>query len=93
MKGRIIMRSKKLRGKKRRMRNLKFFIPKGQYCYGYREDGKWVHPCPFLRFDKSKHHQENGICEAFKLRDTGELFGGLLWDLVKECNVNEDYDN
>ncbi|PLR72274.1 hypothetical protein [Bacillus sp. UMB0728] len=83
-------RSKKLRGKKRRMRNLEAHIPKGMYCYGYRPDGKWVHPCPFLRFDKTKHYQENGICEAFKLRD--DTYGGLLWDMVKECNVNDEYE-
>ncbi|MGD7047014.1 hypothetical protein FZC83_02100 [Rossellomorea marisflavi] len=83
-------RSKKLRGKNRRMRNLEAHIPKGHYCYGYREDGKWVHPCPFLRFNKHEHHQSNGICEAFELRDDHN--GGLLWDWVKECSVNDEYD-
>ena len=83
-------RSKKLRGKKRRLRKLEFFIPKGHYCYGYRQDGKWIHPCPFLRFDKTKHHQEHGICEAFKIRDSA--YGGLLWDWVKECGINDEFD-
>lgn len=83
-------RSKKLRGKKRRMRNLEAHIPKGVYCYGYRPDGKWVHPCPFLRMDNRKPIQESGTCEAFKLRD--DQGAGLLWDWVKECNINDEYD-
>lgn len=80
-------RSKKLRGKKRRLKNIEKFVPKGMYCYGFRTDGKHV-TCPFLRFDKKKHHQENGICEAFGTRD--DKYGGLLWDMVKECSINEE---
>lgn len=82
-------RSKKLRGKKRRMRNVEKYIPKGVYCYGYRPDGKHV-TCPFLRFDKTKHYQENGICEAFKMRDADHF--GLLWDMVKECGINDGWE-
>lgn len=84
-------RSKKLRGKKRRLKNIEKFVPKGMYCYGFRPDGKFVKPCPFLRFNKRKHYQENGICEAFKMRDG--IHWGLLWDMVKECNINEDWGN
>jgi len=80
-------RSKKLRGKKRRMRNVEAHIPHGHYCYGYRQDGKYVHPCPFLRFNKHQDRQANGICEAFNIRD--EYHTGLLWDWVKNCGVNE----
>lgn len=84
-------KSKKLRGKKRRMRNLEAHIPKGMYCYGYRADGKWVQPCPFLRFDYTKDRQSNGICEAFNMRDSFAN-GGLLWDMVKECGVNDGWE-
>lgn len=80
-------RSKKLRGKKRRMRNPEAFIPAGSYCYTRQTDGKLVR-CPFLRFDKNSHHQENGICEAFRIRDKDT--GGLLWDMVKECGIKDD---
>lgn len=84
---RKINRNKKLRGKRRRLKNIEYFVPKGMYCYGYRPDGKWVHPCPFLRFDKTKHYQENGVCEAFKYRDADGF--GLLWDWVKACDIND----
>lgn len=83
-------RSKKLRGKKRRMRNLEFFIPEGSYCYTRQADGKVVR-CPFLRFDKNSHHQDNGICEAFRMRDSQGTSGGLLWDSVKDCGINDDF--
>lgn len=81
-------RSKKLRGKKRRMRNLEAFIPAGGYCYTRQADGKLIR-CPFLRFDKNSHHQENGICEAFRIRDKDT--GGLLWDMVKECGIKDEW--
>lgn len=81
-------RSKKLRGKKRRMRNIEAHIPKGSYCYGFREDGKHVR-CPFWQIDPTKHYQENGICEAFNMRDYPD--GGLLWDMVKECGINDEW--
>jgi len=84
-------RSKKLRGKKRRLKNIEKYVPKGMYCYGFRPDGKYVHPCPFLRFDKKRESQSRGICEAFGIRD--DYHWGLLWDWVKECDVNEDWDN
>lgn len=83
-------RLKKVRGKKRLMRNIESVVPKGGYCYSVRADGKGIQVCPFLRYDKTKHHQENGICEAFKMRDSEGTSGGLLWDMVKECGVNED---
>src|SRR5690625_6665608 len=81
--------TKKMRGYKRRMKNIENHVPKGMYCYGYRKDGVWVHPCPFLKKNKSLHHQENGVCTAFNIRDTYEN-GGLLFDWVKECNINRD---
>ena len=83
-------RNKKLRGKKRKMKNLAFFVPNGMYCNGYRKDGKWVHPCPFLKIDRSKTYQENGVCEAFKIRDSEH--GTNLWDWVKECDINNEYE-
>lgn len=49
-----------------------------------------VVPCPFLRFDKNHHYQENGICEAFRMRDSEGTSGGLLWDMVKECGVKDE---
>lgn len=83
-----IKRSKKVRGKKRKIKNIENYVPIGMYCYGYRNDGKWVQ-CPFLSFNKNKEYQENGICAAFNMRDDHN--GGLLWDMVKECGVNEKH--
>lgn len=77
--------AKKKRGNKRRLKNLEYFIPQGCYCYTY-ETRK---PCPFYSIDKKQHHQSNGVCTAFNIRDSEDHMG-LLWDMVKECGVNEE---
>lgn len=62
-------------------------IPKGSYCYDYR-DGKEFR-CPHWSKDTSKPEQENGYCSYLGMGDW-DLGGGLLWDQVKECGINED---
>lgn len=76
-------------------------IPSGLYCYAVdevrmaaRNPGEpfYVIPCPFWSRDKNKPPQENGCCSFLKTNDE-ELNGGLLWDQVKECGINHDYED
>lgn len=77
-----------------------FEIPTGDYCYDIlgieREDGEIkinIRPCLYWHRMPDRNSQENGYCSFL---DTGDWEGeghGLLWDMVKECNVNtgDDY--
>jgi hypothetical protein len=60
-------------------------IPKGLYCY----DERGV--CPYWGRDTTKEQQESGYCALLGINDW-ESFG-LLWDQVKECNINMDEFN
>lgn len=77
-------------------------IPKGIYCYGV-QDGKRVR-CPYWSLRDDQPEQHNGYCSFLERGDwevkippdfpphfpTSCL--SLLWDAVKECGINEDYD-
>lgn len=80
----------KLRGKKRKFRNKEKLIPKGHYCYEWLGEDTGTRTCPFWRIDKKAHYQSEGVCLAFNMRD--DEYGGLLWDMVKECDVNDEID-
>lgn len=56
-------------------------IPKGIYCYD--ENGI----CPYWSKDYDREEQNNGYCQFLKMGDWNFPFG-LLWDQVKECDVN-----
>ncbi len=71
-------------------------IPKGLYCYklvqsknpsetGLPEQIK----CPHWKIDKDYDRQNNGFCALLNLGDW-EDSGSMLWDQVKECNINMD---
>jgi len=72
-------------------------IPKGLYCYEtlkYDEkSGKIlvIGRCPYWSYKEDKDSQECGYC-SFLERGDWEVTDGvsLLWDLVKECGINED---
>ena len=67
-------------------------IPRGMYCYtflGWSEDRYKVLPCPYWSIDKTKPPQENGYCHFLERGDWDLGGGGLLWDQVKECEINE----
>ena len=56
-------------------------IPYGSYCKN----------CPYWSLDKSKPYQRNGYCNFLERGDweIGEnSWDSLLWDKVKECNIN-----
>lgn len=61
------------------------WIPDGIYCYdstGYL--------CPFWHKDITKPHQENGYCHYLKMGDWESEYISLLWDMCKECDINDD---
>lgn len=74
-------------------------IPPGMYCYS-RERGSdpapgfahRVTPCPYWGRDADKRSQEEGYCAHLKAGDWEEDGTFLLWDMVKECGVNDDLD-
>ncbi len=59
-------------------------IPAGPYCYD--SNG----PCPYWASDSTKREQETGYCAKLKTGDWEEGGTMLLWDQVKECDVNPD---
>ncbi|NHJ33124.1 MAG: hypothetical protein FK732_09685 [Asgard group archaeon] len=72
------------------MKKDKSLIPKGCYCYtDHRGKGR----CPYWDFDKTKPEQECGYCHYLEVGDWEEDGTLLLWDQVKECGINMDYDD
>lgn len=68
-------------------------IPVGRYCCSVVEvkssDGGPLikrKPCPYWSLHPEKHNQENGFCE-YLMRGDWEEKGGLLWDMIKECDI------
>jgi hypothetical protein len=61
-------------------------IPNGPYCYGVNG-----YLCPFWKINENKPHQLNGYCEYLKLGDWMQGYSSVLWDQVKECDINEDW--
>lgn len=75
-------------------------IPEGLYCYKRISDTEINYDsipvfktdiCPYWGSDPSKGEQENGYCAFLKSGDWESGFG-LLWDLCKECGINENLD-
>jgi hypothetical protein len=62
-------------------------IPSGPYCY----EGERL--CPFWGRDHSKSEQESGFCTFLNIRDWEDAGGvPLLWDQIKTCNINDDWE-
>ena len=59
-------------------------IPHGSYCYD--QNGT----CPYWGIEDDSPGRENGDCYFLKKSDA-DLNGGMLWDQVKECGINECY--
>lgn len=58
-------------------------IPKGIYCYNYINNKRTL--CPHW-----KRIEGGARCELLKQDSTNEDFHNLIWDQVKECEINED---
>ena len=73
---------------------LEAVIPIGVYCYthtGERTDdgrGVKIKLCPHWRLLDEYPYQMNGYCTYLKSGDFMDNGTSLLWDQVKECNVN-----
>lgn len=79
-------------------------IPEGMYCYTAdpnpngiaSEDDAGnpmmnIKPCPYWSLVQDKPSQENGHCSFL---NRGDWEGGnlsLLWDMVKECGIKNDW--
>jgi hypothetical protein len=63
-------------------------IPDGIYCYGIRNNQRYI--CPYWSIRKDKPKQENGYCSFLDNGDWEYECSGLLWDQVKECGINEE---
>ena len=62
-------------------------IPRGMYCYD--ENGI----CPYWSRRNGKPYQEDGYCSYMEMGDwEADHFFSLLWDQVKECDINDDWD-
>ena len=81
------------------------WIPEGIYCYRMNYD---IYPyckgtaylCPFWEHKKDREHMEDGYCHFLKKGDLEFLeeddFLSLLWDMCKECGINDEdwmYEN
>jgi len=73
-------------------------IPDGAYCYKIRSVDKntgriSIDPCPYHYIVDDQEGQDNGYCQYMKHGDwMGDGFS-LLWDMVKECDQKEGYEN
>lgn len=69
------------------------YIPNGIYCHTHDH----LHLCPFWDRDDEMDYMESGYCHYLKMGDHDfyEQHGymSLLWDMCKECGVNEDDDD
>lgn len=78
-------------------------IPKGCYCYeNFRDSGRRnangfpifnMDICPYWDRNEDYPEQMNGYCWYMEMGDWEDGGGGLLWDQIKECGINDsDYD-
>lgn len=71
--------------------NPHLYIPKGPYCYND------VGLCPFWDKNRNQPDQLSGYCHFLKLGDWMDDTDGswtmLLWDQVKECGVDDDFED
>lgn len=75
-------------------------IPTGIYCYEALsivkgEQGEPImktRVCPYFSYDLSKGSQNCGKCNYLEVSDWEGTSNGLLWDQVKCCGINEDWD-
>jgi hypothetical protein len=74
------------------MNNSTDVIPEGIYCHGMREDKHYR--CPYWSIDHTRPPQENGYCKFLGIGDwDSDVCTGLLWDRVKECGINDNWDD
>lgn len=72
-------------------------IPDGPYCYrliGENNSSKTPRSsiCPYWSYREDKPRQENGFCAYLESGDWEREGVSLLWDQVKECGINAEFD-
>jgi len=67
-------------------------IPRGMYCYERNDTGK-IKICPYWSLNLQYETQNNGHCSYLNEGDWEHEWPGLLWDQVKECTVNTDFND
>ena len=67
-------------------------IPKGNYCYSRGENGEYI-PCPYWSLNKHERYQDNGYCSYLGIGDWESPCGGLIWDQMKSCGINDDFED
>ena len=70
-------------------------IPHGPYCYsGSRNPAdKNYKPCPYWEmFPETEESGAKGHC-SYLAKTDGDSGFDLLWDQVKECGINYDYED
>jgi hypothetical protein len=87
----------------RRMAEAKLNVPEGDYCYGHtgrmietdlpggaKAKVPEARLCPYWKRRGDKPEQANGYCRLMKAGDwmPQRLRTVLLWDQVKECDIN-----
>lgn len=67
-------------------------IPKGPYCYfGSRNPSdKSYKPCPYWSL---RGADRDGYCSFLEIGDHDPNGSLCLWDQVKECGINCDYED
>lgn len=61
-------------------------VPEGIYCHGVKDGHRFT--CPYWEIVPGKETQNNGYCGLLRQGDWEEKGSGLLWDQVKDCDVN-----
>ncbi len=86
---------------KKKIKKDKRKIPKGFYCYDHIEinkkniKNKIIGICPYWSKHKNRPKQECGFCAYLNKGDwninaKASIPISLLWDMIKECSINED---
>lgn len=72
-------------------------IPEGLYCYAWTGSAdpelgliRHVAPCPYWGHGPEKGNQQNGYCAHLKAGDWEDGGTMFLWDMVKECGINDN---
>ena len=69
----------------------KDLIPKGDYCYTVVKSTSNVlniSTCPYWGISMEHEDQNNGYCKYLNTSDWDKDSLSLLWDQVKECDIN-----
>lgn len=72
-------------------------IPRGMYCYTRLKPSPEsnhltklnIEVCPYWSRDRNRPEQENGYCSFLEVGDWEDNGVSLLWDMVKECDINK----